>query len=410
MKPIHFILPALALAGVLAWHFSQRGAAISGNTREPARSREISAPDRPPRAHTEEKFAAPSAEEWKQIAGKLSDDSDDEKSLRELDSFHDRVGAMSGNELVEALVGIDDLDLPDEEKEALRDMLLDPLIEKDPRLALEKFSGKIKGDPDGIGYALSSALAGWAKQDLNAATAWLDQQISAGTFESAALDGRNDMLLDYEAAIVGELLAANPEEARRRLTALPEIQRAEALQRIAFSDLEGSAPVAYADMIRSVVPQDERAGAFVYVMDEIVPDGGFAAVDEFFKQTNASPEESAVAAREAANQQLAEIAGERAVTSADVDEMRAWLQKYSPEQVNESTGRAIAEATQDGGDFGFNEASDLVRQYFQKTGDDKVIEGFLESFAARSNLDQAKSLAELLKDPTRRQEILEGLE
>ncbi|NJR42733.1 MAG: hypothetical protein HC767_08755 [Akkermansiaceae bacterium] len=117
---------------------------------------------------------------------------------------------MSREEIIAALDEIDRLDLSDEERDALISEILDPLIEKDPQYALERFADKIKTDPDGIGSQLSSAMRAWAQKDLGAATAWLDRKIAAGDFDSKTLDGQSDVREEFEAALLGSLIEKNP--------------------------------------------------------------------------------------------------------------------------------------------------------------------------------------------------------
>lgn len=415
MKATYWIIPAVVIAGVVVWSLRQ-SSELDKLTKEnaalKARNGEHSATGPRASAASRRKGKPSNEADWKDIAAQLAaaQDSDDEATLSGVLHAHDRVSSMTDEELAEALARIGDMKLSDEERAALEELLIDPLIEKNPQLALDKFADRIKTDEDGIGWKLSQALANWAKADLAGATRWFDQQISSGTFDSKSLDGRSELRLDYEAALVGELLAHDPAEAGRRLSGLPEDQRRDALERITFSDLPSSAQGAYADLVRGLVPADERAGAFVKIMDQLVPESGYQGVDKFFAQVNATTDEKIVAARQAAGSEITQIAGERAVTSTDVDEMRSWLQKYSPGQVNETTGRALAEAAQDGGEFSFDQASALAKQYHQQSGDDSVIVGFLESYAARSNLEEALPLAQFIKDPALRQQTLDKLQ
>ena len=107
---------------------------------------------------------------------------------------------------------------------------------------------------------------------------------------------------------------------------------------------------------------------FHHVISELVPDGGYAKVAEFLDGIQATPEERAVSARQAANSQLEEIAGERAVTREDVDAMREWLDRQAPGTADRVTGESLADAAQEGGEFGFEEASKLALEYHRSAG------------------------------------------
>ena len=329
--------------------------------------------------------------------------------VRAMLGFQQRLEKMTKEEMLAALDEINALDLSAEARKALEAMILGPLIEKDPVLALTRFSDRIQSDPDGVGSQLSEALKQWAKQDVAAATAWLDQQIANGTFDSKTLDGRSDMRLQFEGALLANLLSSDPEAAGHRVAKLPETLRREVLQQVSFGDLTPEARNTYAALVRNLVPQDERAGSFAHLASELVGSGGFEGVSGFLDSVNASPQERVAAAMDAANSHLEELGQNGQVTSQDVDAMREWLKKQAPEQMDRITGKALAEAAQDGGEFKFSDAAELAVQYNKGSADDAVLVAFLERFSARSNSEEARHLATMISDPVRREAILNGL-
>ena len=326
--------------------------------------------------------------------------------IRAMLDLQKRVADMTEEELIAALKEISTLGLDPEAKAALEDVLASSLIEKDPELALATLADRIPNEDDGVAWQLAGALRDWAKKDPLAAAAWFDKQISAGLFESKSLDGQSQARMEFEAALVGVLLDSDAAAASQRIAELPEDQRREALEQISFSELSPAAQRTYAELVRGLVPQDERAGSFTHVISELIPEGGYAKVGGFLDDIQATAEERAVSAREAANTQLEEIAGEREVTHEDVEAMREWLKRQAPGTEDRVTGEALADAAQEGGEFGFEEASKLALDYHKSSGNDDVLVAFLESFAARSNLEEALSLANHIKDPVRRDEIL----
>lgn len=209
--------------------------------------------------------------------------------------------------------------------------------------------------------------------------------------------------------MTGVLLTKNPQQAGQRIAELPEDQRREALEQIDFTGLSPSAQAAYASMVRQLVPEDERAGSFSHVVSQLVPEGGYEKVAGFLDQIRATPEERAVSATEAANARIGEISGNRVITRDDVDAMRTWLEQQAPGTADAVTGEALANAAQEGGEFGFEDASKLALEYHESTGNDEVLVAFLESYAARSNLDEALPLAEKIKDPNLREKVLARL-
>jgi hypothetical protein len=346
-------------------------------------------------------------DDWKRIAERLlaMQNSDGIADLREALEIQQKISNMSRDEIIAALDEISGLDLKSEARALLEETLVGPLVELDPEYALKTFASRIPRDDDGIGWQLSAALEMWAGKDGQSASAWFDQQIAAGLFDSKTLDGRSQTRIEFEAAITGVLLTQDPQQAGRRIAELPEDQRREALEQIDFTGLSPSAQAAYASLVRQLVPEDERAGTFSHVVSQLVPEGGYEKVAGFLDQIRATPDEREVSAKEAANARIGEISGDRIVTREDVDAMRKWLEQQAPGSADSVTGEALANAAQEGGAFGFEDASKLALDYHKSTGNDEVLVAFLESYAARSNLDQALPLAENIKDPNVREKV-----
>lgn len=409
--------PALALVAVGVWNVAQWRAVSVEAGRVRDLSERIQAARSAPAAMTDVRFAKPKAAlaegpiDWKRLASQFKEmeESGGMGDIRTMIAFQKRLAAMSRDELVAALEEIASLELDAGQRELLEQMLVSPLIGKDPELALTTFASRIPLDDDGVAWQLSSALAAWAKINPAGAAAWFDRQIAAGLFDSKSLDGQSQTRTEFEAAMTGVLLDSDVAAANRRIAALPEDQRREALEQISFSELNAAGQKAYMEMVRGLIPQDERDGSFSHVISELVPDGGYARVGAFLDEIQATPEERSVSAREAANTRLEEIAGEREVTRQDVDAMREWLKNQAPGTEDRVTGEALADAAQEGGEFGFAEASKLALEYHQTSGNDDVLVAFLESFAARSNLDEALPLADKITDPARRDAILKRL-
>ena len=421
LKASYIIPPAVALVVVAIWNVSQWRAVSASEDQErslrnridTAKTAHASGTSKSSGSRSVKTKAASGSEpiDWKDMAARIREMEEDDGmgDFRMMMAFEKRVSEMNEEELLAALEEISQLGLDAEAKASLEEMLVVPLIEKDPELALTKFANRIPLDDDGVASELSTALGAWAKKDPVAAAAWFDKQIAAGTFDSKSLDGQSQIRMEFEAALVGELLESDMSAASQRIAALPDEQRREALEQISFSELSPAAQKAYAELVRGLVPQDERAGSFTHVISDLITDGGYAKVTSFLDDIQATPEERAVSARQAANSQLEEIACERAVTREDVDAMRAWLDRQAPGTADRVTGEALADAAQEDGEFGFEDASKLALEYHKSSGNDEVLVAFLESFAARSNLEEALPLADKISDPKLRNEVLKRL-
>ena len=421
LKAIHFILPILALVLVGTWNVGQLRSISSLEQDDTDLRKKISAApalgNLQPEASLADRHVRKTGSaggepiHWKELSARLQimQKSSGTSDMRAMMKVQQQLAEMSKPEMTAALDAIAGLDLSPEARQLLESMVLDPLIQLDPEYALERFANRIEDYATGLGWQLSSALAAWAQKDLAAATAWFDRQITAGNFESKTLDGKSEMRVQFEASLMGELLAADPTAAGHRLAAMPEDQRREILEQLSFSALRPEDQKTYAELVRQYVPADERAGSFAHVASELVDGAGYGKVSTFLDTVGATPEERAAAAKQTAESQLASLGESGNVTRQEVDDLREWLTRQAPGQSDSITGKALAEAAQEHGKFKYPEAARLALQYQQSSGNDEVLISFLESYSARSNLQEAKHLAENITDPQRREEILKRL-
>ncbi len=423
MKLTHAVLPAAALVAVLIWNFPpwrtrQTLESSSQNLRG-----QLDAARRSPTQEIREKRQPPAAEtevardrkpiDWRYLVAqvRLSETNSsgvppDEDALND---FIERVAEMSRDELLTALDEIAALGLEPGIQAQLEAAFVEPLIEKDPELALTRFAARIHDDPDGMGSELSPALLAWANKDLTAATAWFDQAIASGIFESKTLDGRSDSRLEFEAALASVLLATDPAAVGRRIAALPEDQRADTLQQINVAELTPAAQKEIISLIRSLLPVEERDGPFTSAFSELIPDGDYQKSAAFLDSIQATPEERISAAESAANRRLEAISETRNLTRDDVAATREWLNRQSPETADELIGGAMAAASQEGGEAGFAKLAELVLEVHASSGNDDALVAFLDGADTSSHPAQAQLLAGRITDPQRREEMLESL-
>jgi hypothetical protein len=413
----HLIPPVLAAVVVVVWNARERRTlhALEDETRQLRGQINTVRPatDGDGSAAGGLRVATPKRQsDWRDLARRAmsAQGTGGKAGLNAMLDFEKRLADMDDAELMAALDAVGGLDLDPAQRTSLEEMIIAPLIERMPDQLLERFADRIGNDGDGVGWQLPGAMAAWAKKDPAAAAAWMDRQLAAGLFESKSLDGRSQARMEFEGALAASLLEQGGAAAAGRIAALPEDQRREALEQIDFSELSPAARAAYAGLVRGLVPQDERDGSFTHVASQIVPNEGFGGVDAFMDAIHASATERQVMAREAANARITGIAGDRAVTRGDVEEMRAWVEQQAPGTADKVTGEALGDAAQDGPGFDFEAAAKLALEYHRASAGDDVLAAFLESFAARSNLDQAVALAREIRDPKRREEILGILE
>ena len=417
LKVSHMMPPLLALVLVGAWNASQMQSISSLEHEDEQLRGKIATtlaagiagedPTHPKDSHSNTKGSI----DWKRMPAVISavQNGGDKAQLRAMIDLQQRLKNMSRDEMIAALDEIDALGLSNEDREELIANILDSLIKLDPQYALTRFVNEIESEFSSIGWRLATAFDQWLKSDPAGALAWFDRQIADGKFESRTLDGKSEMRAKFEAEALQTLLSSDLAAAALRLQSLPEDQRREVLEQLSFADLAPADRKAYADLVRQLIPADEREGSFAHIAAQLANSGGYEQVSSFLDSVQATPDERAAAAKQAANSQLERLGLQGDVSRGQVDSLRAWLDKQAPGQTDSITGKALAEASQNGGNFDFEAASQLVLHYQQSTGNDAVLVAFLEGYSAHSNLEIAQQLAGMINDPKVRQQILQQL-
>jgi len=349
---------------------------------------------------------------WKKLAGQLLDmqQGGEMGNMRVRLRLQQCVQEMSREQLIAALDDITSLGLPAESRAMLERMLIGPLIEKDPELALACFSDRLQDERGGIAWQLASALQAWAKKDIAKASAWFDEQIAAGKFDSKALDGKSQTRIQFEQLLMGVLLTTDPAAVGQRLAALPPDQRADVMRQLANANsLKEQDQLAFAKLVRDQLPATEQARIISEVTSNLAR-GGYAKVSEYLTRIEATPAERSAAVEQAAVS-LIGYPNDKPITRENFEALRNWVGSQAPEKTDHITGVALGQASQ-GGKYKleFAAAAELAVQYSQTSGTDEVLGTFLESWPARNHKEQARVLAAQITDEKRRADILRNLQ
>jgi hypothetical protein len=291
----------------------------------------------------------------------------------------------------------------------LEQMLIGPLAEKDSELVLTRFIDRLQESDGAMSWQLANAMQQWVKKDPASATAWFDQQIAAGKFESKSLDGKSQTRLQFESSLINILLSSNPDAAGRRLAGLPEDQRDEALTQFSFQQLKEEDQLAFAQLVRSHIPDKDQAKVLAQHVSRMARGEGYAKITEFLDHIDATPAERAVCVEEAANQKVDTITQKNKINREDIDSLRDWATLQSPGTADTVIGVILDRSTDTHMKLSFSEAADLAVQYNASSGTDDVLVGFLSERSALLNKEQARVLAVKISDPKRREEILKNL-
>lgn len=422
MKPILLLPPGVALTIAGIWLGIQHQAISTLEQESEVLQKAITARssgsqlDSASRNLTSATKAAAAKEplDWKKISAQLLEmegTGGGAGDMRSMMKFQQRLQAMSKEELVAALDEIATLDLPQESRDQMEQMLIGPLALKDPELVLTKFIDRIQENHGMISWQLANAMQEWAKKDPASAIAWFDQQITAGKFDSKSLDGKSKPRIQFEGNLINILLSSDPDAAGRRLAVLPEDQRDEALMQWSGEQLKDEDQPAFAKLVRDQLPQKDQAKALGQKASALVNcNEGYSKVTEFLDRIQAPPAERTACVEQAAESKLFNTSLQKAITRENLDAMREWVTAQAPESTSTATGKALANASynQNVRKIEFSEAANLAFDY--DAGDGTVARSFLAGWQAVQNKEEIRVLANKISDPKRREEILKNLE
>lgn len=347
--------------------------------------------------------------DWKQMATHLAEmrQGGGMVDMRTMVRLQQRVQSLDKDELVAALDEIAAMELPEESRQMLEQMLIGQLCQKDPEMALTRYLDRLSDERGAMSWQLSNAMKEWTKKDPAKATAWFDQQIAAGKFESKSLDGRSRPRLQFEGALIANLLSSDPAAAAARVAALPGNQRGEVLRHYSGNDVKDGDQLAFADLVRGQVPESEQAQTLAQIASHKAFGDGYTAVTDYLDRIKATPAERAKCVEEAAEAKIQHLSREKKITREDIDTMREWATTQSPDTIGQVTGSVLARSTQMNQKLEFSEATALALQYHEESGNDEVLTGFLSAGgAAHAHKEEARELAGKITDEKLREEIL----
>lgn len=346
---------------------------------------------------------------WKKIAADISAMNGGGGEARSMMRLQRRLQEMEVSELVAALDEIAALDLADEARNGLEEMLIAQLCEKDPEVALNRSLDRLDDNQNGMVWQLSNAFKTWTAKDPANAIAWLDKQIAAGKFETKALDGKSQSRFQFEGGAISLLLSSDPDAAGKRLAALPADQRADVLRGYAFRSVKEEGQAAFADLVRSQLSPDQQGSTLAGIASQLAV-SGFDKVSAYLDRIDATPEERKKSVQDAALSRIQQATFRNAVSREDLDSMRKWVTAESPDVVDAVTGKALGRSSNRDRGLKFSDAAALAEEYNIGGGNDEVIASFLENRSTEEeDREAARALAEKIADEKRREKVLSRL-
>ncbi len=423
MKLAPWIFPAVALVLLVAWSTHQRRSIstledVCVSLQKRIRVAHSSSPD------SDTSPASPVGvakgkppHDWKKLSSKFAniERAGGSSGQRAMDRLRESLESMSKEELLTALDEVAALGLPEESQRTLETLIMKSLLTKDPELGMTRLMGLVQTDAHrrrGL-WSLGEAMEEWAAKDPAKATAWLDQQIAAGKFDSKSLDGKTPTRDMIEGGLAGVLLRSTPDAVSRRLSEMSEAQRKEVLDCPLFiHSITEETQLAFAELIRSQLPEKDQAAALANYLPSLVIDGGYVKVTEYMDQINATPAERTLFIKEAARSKLGKISRTEGLTQESLDTLREWTMTQAPDSTDRITGEALAHSLRwhRGDQQKFAQASEWVLRYHRASGNDDVIISLLGNYRDERNDEQARALAAQINDANLREKFLKWLQ
>ncbi len=401
-SPIPFVV---VLAGLTAWVGTQRKSIASLEQENASLRTGIEASERstvaplPPQRNvprTARVFHADQPIDWQEVSDYLAEANRDPQWLA---SLRMKLQSMSPQELIAEMDKIEEL-FPNHP--GLEQMVLRPLIEKDPALPLKHLIGRIDSTSSSLTPPLFDAMWEWVKRDVDAAAAWFDEPVSAGSFTERRLGSRH--LLDlFHGPIIGELISRNPAAAMARFETIPESNRNDFIFFALNSWTEKvSDYAAFASVIREVMPEKDRLWP-ITAFAQLLP---FEEVSGYLDAINATPEERGESADKSAEMRVQHLSYEETITRHDIEAILEWAAEVAPHAVGRVTGAALDRSTHAMTALAFDDAAKLALEYHAETGDDDILIRFLDSYTGQSNKAASREVAQSIIDPERRMRLL----
>ena len=139
----------------------------------------------------------------------------------EAKDFVIQIHEMDEASLLATLQALDTMNLDGASRAWFENLVQHQLADEYPEAMLNHYRETMRElSPEGS-TILEEAIMNWKETDPAAATAWLDREIAAGTFETQGINPENEMLAQFEGVVLSHRMSNDLQGTIDRLTALP---------------------------------------------------------------------------------------------------------------------------------------------------------------------------------------------
>ncbi|MBK1814328.1 hypothetical protein JIN84_01805 [Luteolibacter yonseiensis] len=415
MKPLQFLLPAATLVLGSYWITHQVGTLAEverGNLelKTKIRSGSVSRFDQP--TETEEPVIRIGNDshppDWKTILARFSQIKTGTPYNPNI--INQQLGAMDSDELLAALDEIERLEASRREKDWLVAMVVGPLMKKNTEAGLDRFIDRLEDAGSGFLDDLNRAFGQWVEDNPAGARAWFDRQIMAGNFDSRTIDGRSRSRVEFESILMKSMLAANVSDARDRLAGMHQDQRVEVMQAFQVPELNDQEIKNYASLVREQLMEEDSNRVIARTTARALIQSDLAGVSLQLDRIGATPAERVEAVKQVWSNIEMGFGPYRRLSLERIDAARTWMTSQAPDaDVERMIGGTLAKAARQGS-LSFPEALAQAIVYYENSGKEDGLAGFLESDVAAEHRAEAIPLLDKVSDTEVRTRLVKKLE
>lgn len=323
---------------------------------------------------------------------------------------------LSLEELSALIKDAGQLDLPAEDRNQLVMMLIQGMIERDPKAAVMAAAEFMKIAPKSphnmMSHTVRHAFFSWAKTDLPGAMAWFDGAVAEGQFENTALNDVNQELTHMIGGVLSTLWEKDPEAARQRLLALSEKERHAVLTNSHGFEKDESSQKQFSELARSILPEKEQIGALRQLAERVYGKDSLEGVTKLLTTIEATPEERKALVAGVAHSSIQQRTWGHSPEKPNFEnttKLRNWLAAEDAAAGELTLGKSIASSSNHHGEYKPANALALVTELHTAQPSDDLLVSFLEQTKPKSNLEAYQALAGKIADPAARAAALEKL-
>lgn len=264
------------------------------------------------------------------------------RNIKSIIKVQQKLLSMEVEDIQKSLKLIARLELSSKGRTALEMMLARVMIEKDPQKALVYYEKHLGENDSGMSYQLRDAFGNWARKDPIAALAWFDGKKAAGAFNSKELDPNAGSAQEFQAQVLGALLASDPAQVDARLQGLPKDEIRRMLSNSSLWNQRTGAEShikAYHDLVRRHLDDEgQKAIIGTSIAMDVIRNGELSQVSEKLAGSELTGAERAAAIDKVAQHYARPWDRE----PSELRDVYTWAQTEDPDRAEELAANAFA--------------------------------------------------------------------